>query len=50
MVHDVQAAVAFYTTHLGFTPNTAFLPAFAHEASIDRLDLSGGQARRLLLN
>ena len=29
MVHDVQAAVDFYTTHLGFTPNTVFLPAFA---------------------
>jgi catechol 2,3-dioxygenase-like lactoylglutathione lyase family enzyme len=29
LVHDVEAAIAFYTTHLGFTPNTAFLPAFA---------------------
>jgi catechol 2,3-dioxygenase-like lactoylglutathione lyase family enzyme len=29
MVHDVQAAVDFYTTHLGFTLNTAALPAFA---------------------
>lgn len=29
MVDDVQAAVDFYTTHLGFTLNTAALPAFA---------------------
>ena len=29
LVDDVQAAIDFYTTHLGFTPNTAFLPAFA---------------------
>lgn len=29
MVDDVAAAVDFYTTHLGFTLNTQFLPAFA---------------------
>jgi catechol 2,3-dioxygenase-like lactoylglutathione lyase family enzyme len=29
MVDDVQAAVDFYTTHFGFTVNTAALPAFA---------------------
>lgn len=29
LVHDVQAALDFYTTHLGFTPNTVYLPAFA---------------------
>jgi catechol 2,3-dioxygenase-like lactoylglutathione lyase family enzyme len=29
MVDDVDAAVAFYTTHLGFTVRTAFAPAFA---------------------
>jgi len=29
LVDDVQAAIDFYTTHLGFTVNTAFLPAFA---------------------
>jgi catechol 2,3-dioxygenase-like lactoylglutathione lyase family enzyme len=29
LVDDVQAAIDFYTTHLGFTTNTAFLPAFA---------------------
>jgi catechol 2,3-dioxygenase-like lactoylglutathione lyase family enzyme len=29
LVDDVQAAVDFYTTHLGFTLNTAALPAFA---------------------
>ncbi|MGK5684234.1 VOC family protein [Actinoplanes sp. URMC 104] len=29
LVDDVRAAVDFYTTHLGFTPNTTYLPAFA---------------------
>ncbi|XVU22100.1 VOC family protein [Actinoplanes sp. CA-054009] len=29
LVDDVQAAVDFYTTHLGFTVNTSFAPAFA---------------------
>jgi len=29
MVDDVDAALAFYTTHLGFANNTTFLPAFA---------------------
>ena len=29
MVDDVDAAVAFYTTHLGFTVRTDFAPAFA---------------------
>jgi len=29
LVDDVQAAIDFYTTHLGFVPNTAFPPAFA---------------------
>ena len=29
MVDDVQSAVDFYTTHLGFTVNSAALPAFA---------------------
>ena len=29
LVDDVQAAIGFYTTHLGFTSNTTFLPAFA---------------------
>ena len=28
MVNRVQAALDFYTTHSGFTPNTVFLPAF----------------------
>ncbi len=40
MVHDVQAAVDFYTTHLGFTINTTFLPAFA--------DVTRGNLRLLL--
>jgi len=29
LVHDVQAAVDFYTTHLGFTLHTSAAPAFA---------------------
>jgi catechol 2,3-dioxygenase-like lactoylglutathione lyase family enzyme len=42
MVHDVEAAVAFYTTHLGFTLITQALPAFADVALGDlRLLLSG---------
>lgn len=40
MVDDVQAAVDFYTTHLGFTVNTAALPAFA--------DVTRGNLRLLL--
>jgi len=40
MVHDVQAAVDFYTTHFGFTLNTAALPAFA--------DVTRGHLRLLL--
>lgn len=40
MVHDVSAAVDFYTAHLGFTPNTTFLPAFA--------DVTRGNLRLLL--
>jgi catechol 2,3-dioxygenase-like lactoylglutathione lyase family enzyme len=40
LVDDVQAAVDFYTTHLGFTTNTAFPPAFA--------DVRRGNLRLLL--
>jgi len=29
IVDDVEAAVAFYTTHFGFTVRTSFAPAFA---------------------
>jgi len=29
LVDDVQAAVDFYTTHFGFTPNISAAPAFA---------------------
>lgn len=29
VVNDVQAAIDFYTTHLGFALNTSALPAFA---------------------
>jgi catechol 2,3-dioxygenase-like lactoylglutathione lyase family enzyme len=29
IVDDVEAAVAFYTTHLGFEPRMSALPAFA---------------------
>ena len=42
MVDDVESAVAFYTTHLGFTVITKTLPAFADVARGDlRLLLSG---------
>jgi len=40
LVDDVQAAVDFYTAHLGFTTNAAFLPAFA--------EVSRGNLRLLL--
>jgi catechol 2,3-dioxygenase-like lactoylglutathione lyase family enzyme len=40
MVEDVDAAVAFYTTHLGFKPLTNAAPAFA--------DVSRGKLRLLL--
>jgi catechol 2,3-dioxygenase-like lactoylglutathione lyase family enzyme len=40
MVDDVQSAVDFYTTHLGFTVNTKHLPAFA--------DVTRGNLRLLL--
>ena len=42
MVDDVEAAVAFYTAHLGFTLISKTLPAFADVARGDlRLLLSG---------
>jgi catechol 2,3-dioxygenase-like lactoylglutathione lyase family enzyme len=42
MVDDVEAAIAFYTTHLGFTLLTKAAPAFADVARGDlRLLLSG---------
>ena len=40
LVNDVQAAIDFYTTHLGFTTNTSFPPAFA--------DVRRGNLRLLL--
>ena len=40
IVDDVQAAIDFYTTHLGFTLRTAHLPAFA--------DVTRGRLRLLL--
>ena len=40
MVDDVQTAIDFYTTHLGFELNTRFLPAFA--------DVQRGNLRLLL--
>lgn len=40
LVDDVQSAVDFYTTHLGFEPITTFLPAFA--------DVRRGNLRLLL--
>ena len=42
MVDDIEAAVAFYTTHLGFTPLSKTAPAFADvERDGLRLLLSG---------
>jgi catechol 2,3-dioxygenase-like lactoylglutathione lyase family enzyme len=40
MVDDVEAAIAFYTTHLGFILRTSALPAFA--------DVVRGRLRLLL--
>jgi catechol 2,3-dioxygenase-like lactoylglutathione lyase family enzyme len=40
IVDDVQAAIDFYTSHLGFTLHTARLPAFA--------DVTRGRLRLLL--
>ncbi|MEU4470254.1 VOC family protein [Micromonospora sp. NPDC023888] len=40
LVDDVAAAIDFYTTHLGFTSITTFLPAFA--------DVRRGNLRLLL--
>lgn len=40
MVEDVEAAVAFYTTHFGFTVLSKMLPAFA--------DVQRGELRLLL--
>ena len=45
MVDDVDAAVAFYTTHLGFTLNSNAAPAFADVTRGDlRLLLSGASS------
>jgi len=42
IVDDVEASIAFYTTHLGFSVLTSALPAFADVARGDlRLLLSG---------
>jgi catechol 2,3-dioxygenase-like lactoylglutathione lyase family enzyme len=40
MVHDIDAAIAFYTTHLGFHLKTRVAPAFA--------DVTRGDLRLLL--
>jgi catechol 2,3-dioxygenase-like lactoylglutathione lyase family enzyme len=45
LVHDVEAALAFYTTHLGFTQLTNFSPRFADVVRGKlRLLLSGPQS------
>lgn len=45
IVDDVEAAIDFYTTHLGFTVNSAHLPAFADVTrGALRLLLSGAQS------
>jgi catechol 2,3-dioxygenase-like lactoylglutathione lyase family enzyme len=40
MVDDIDAAIAFYTTHFGFKPLTRYAPAFA--------DVTRGDLRLLL--
>ena len=48
MVDDVEAAIAFYTTHFGFTLLTNQAPAFADIRRGNlRLLLSGPRARRV---
>lgn len=45
IVDDVQAAIDFYTTHLGFTLDSAHVPAFADvRRGTLRLLLSGTQS------
>jgi catechol 2,3-dioxygenase-like lactoylglutathione lyase family enzyme len=45
MVDDVEASIAFYTTHLGFTVLSKALPAFADVTRGDlRLLLSGPES------
>ena len=45
MVDDVQAAIDFYTTHLGFVPRLSAAPAFADVTRGNlRLLLSGPQS------
>ena len=49
MVDDVDAAIAFYTTHFGFTVVSAAIPAFADVARPARRDgrclMAGSRAR-----
>jgi len=44
MVHDVQAAAAFYTTHFGFTLVSSAAPAFAEIVRGDLCLLLSGPA------
>jgi len=44
MVHDVQAAVAFYTTHFGFTLVSSAAPGFAEIVRGDLCLLLSGPA------
>ena len=44
MVNDVEAALAFYTTHLGFTIISKTLPFFAKAAPLGNHMLLPGQA------
>ncbi|WP_426512841.1 VOC family protein [Dactylosporangium sp. McL0621] len=46
LVDDVQTAIDFYTTHLGFTVTTAFVPAFADVLRGNMWLLLPGQLRR----
>ena len=40
MVNDVEASIAFYTTHLGFTLISKTLPAFADVSRGERVPIS----------
>ena len=41
MVHDVDAAVRFYTTHFGFTLLSNAAPAFADVVRVKRVHMAG---------
>ena len=46
VVDDLQAAIRFYTKHLGFSELTNFAPAFADVVRGNRARRRAGRARR----